>query len=150
MTSVEKQFSVFLANKPKALAQVCQELAQAKINVRAMSMMDSVEHGVLRMVPADADEARNVLRQLGLQVQETEVLCVTMPNRPGAMADLLIRLASAHIKLSYAYVTSGATGGKTIAVMKVNHMAKARKALENRKSGTRDMSTKLRRPSPLR
>ena len=147
---VEKQFSVFLANKPKVLAQVCQELAQAKVNIQAMSMMDSVEHGVLRIVPADAQKARKVMNGLGLQIQETEVLCVTMPNRPGAMADLLIRLASVHIKLSYAYVTSGVAGGKTIAVMKVNNMAKAQKALENRKSGTRDMSTKLRRPAPLR
>jgi hypothetical protein len=147
---VEKQFSVFLANKPKVLAQVCQELAQAKVNIQAMSMMDSVEHGVLRIVPADAQKARKVMSGLGLQIQETEVLCVTMPNRPGAMADLLIRLASVHIKLSYAYVTSGVAGGKTIAVMKVNNMAKAQKALENRKSGTRDMSSKLRRPAPLR
>ena len=147
---VEKQFSVFLANKPKVLAQVCQELARAKVNIQAMSMMDSVEHGVLRIVPADAQKARKVMHGLGLQIQETEVLCVTMPNRPGAMADLLIRLASVHIKLSYAYVTSGVAGGKTIAVMKVNNMAKAQKALENRKSGTRDMSSKLRRPAPLR
>lgn len=147
---VEKQFSVFLANKPKVLAQVCQELAQAKVNIQAMSMMDSVEHGVLRIVPADAQKARKVMNRLGLQIQETDVLCVTMPNRPGAMADLLIRLASVHIKLSYAYVTSGVTGGKTVAIMKVNNMAKAQKALENRKSGTRDMSTKLRRPAPLR
>ncbi|UCG33949.1 MAG: ACT domain-containing protein [Phycisphaerales bacterium] len=147
---VEKQFSVFLANKPRVLAEVCQELAQARINIRAMSMMDSVEHGVLRIVPGDAAVARKVLQRLGLQVQETDVLCVTLPNRPGAVADLLIRLASANIKLSYAYVTSGAAGGKTIAVLKVNNVAKAQRAMENRKGGARDMTAKLRRPSPLR
>jgi len=147
---VEKQFSVFLANKPKVLAEVCQALAEAKINVRAMSMMDSVEHGVLRVVVGDAGNARKVLQKLSLPIQETDVLCVTLPNRPGAMADLLIRLASASIKLSYAYVTAGATGGKTVAVMKVNNLAKAQRALENRKGGTRDMSAKLRRPTPLR
>lgn len=147
---VEKQLSVFLASKPRVLAEVCQELAQAKINIRAMSMMDSVEHGVLRIVPGDAAIARKVLHRLGLQVQETDVLCVTLPNRPGVMADLLIRLASANLKLSYAYVTAGATGGKTIAVLKVNNIAKAQRAMENRKSGARDMTAKLRRPSPLR
>jgi len=148
--TIEKQFSVFLANKPKVLARVCQELAQAKINVRAMTMMDSVEHGVLRIVPASAAKARDLFRRLGTTVQETDVLCVTMSNRPGAMADLLIRLASISIKLSYAYVTSGAAGGKTIAILKVNNLGKAQKALENRKFGTRDMNAKLRRPSVLR
>ena len=105
---------------------------------------------MLRVVPADGANARKVLQGLGLPIQETDVLCVTLPNRPGAMADLLIRLASASIKLSYAYVTAGAAGGKTIAVMKVNNLAKAQKSLTNRKGGTRDMNAKLRRPTPLR
>ena len=144
------QFSVFLVGKPVVLANICQELAHAKINVRAMSMMDSVEHGVLRFVPADAEKARKVLRTLGLTVQETQVLCVTMANRPGAMADILIRLATAHVSLSYAYVTGGAAGGKTISVLKVNNLKKAQKALEGRKIGSRDMNSKLRRPVVLR
>lgn len=148
--TVDTQFSVFLASKPVVLAYVCQELAQAKINVRAMSMMDSVEHGVLRLVPADADKARKVLAKIGMTVQETQVLCVTLANRPGAMADILIRLATAHVNLSYAYVTGGATGGKTLSVLKVDNLKKAQKALEGRKMGSRDMNSKLRRPSVLR
>ena len=148
--TVDTQFSIFLASKPVVLASVCQELAQAKINVRAMSMMDSVEHGVLRLVPADADKARKVLAKIGMTVQETQVLCLTLANRPGAMADILIRLASAHVNLSYAYVTGGAAGGKTLSVLKVDNLKKAQKALEGHKMGSRDMNSKLRRPTVRR
>ncbi len=55
------QFSVFMINKPGVLHQVCQELAQAKVNITALTMMDSMEHGVLRLVVDDSAKTRDVL-----------------------------------------------------------------------------------------
>ena len=85
---VAPQFSVFMVNKPGVLARVLGEFARAKINIIAMTMMDSVEHGVMRVVFAAPKEAREVLTKLNMPYNETEVLCVTLQNRTGALATL--------------------------------------------------------------
>jgi len=127
--NIEKQFSVFMVNKPGIMAQILSEFARAKINITALTVMDSVEHGVLRIVPESADKMRDVLSHINMQFNETEVLCVTLPNRPGAFAAVAEKLAKAHINIAYAYVTAGAKGGKTTAVLKVADVKKAMKIL---------------------
>ncbi len=126
------QFSVFLANKPGILAQLCRQLASQKINITAMCLMDSTEHGVLRLVTGEADRARKVFRELNLPMTESRVLLVTLPNRPGALSDVVERLASSHISVNYAYVTTGAPGGKTVGILQVSDPAKADKLLSER------------------
>src|SRR3954470_12746178 len=91
------QFSVFLVNKPGVLAQVTTALATAKINLLAMTLVDSQEHGVLRMVVKAPAAAREVLTKLNLPMTETDVLCVDLPNRPGALADVATLLGKNHI-----------------------------------------------------
>jgi hypothetical protein len=127
--NVEKQFSIFMVNKPGVLAQILTEFAKAKINITALTVMDSVEHGVLRIVCESANKMRDVLNQINMQYNETEVLCVTIPNRPGAFASVTEKLAKAHINIGYAYCTAGAKGGKTTAVVKVADVKKAIKVL---------------------
>lgn len=144
------QFSIFLVNKPGVLSQIFSEIAKAKINILSIAMMDSMEHGVLRIVLADPDEARPIFQTLNVPVKEAEVLGVTLPNRPGAAADLCERLASKHIHIGYMYCTTGGKGGKTIAFIKVPDIKKAMKVLESGKTGTRDMKAKLRRPATRR
>lgn len=140
------QFSIFLVNKPGVLSQIFRELAKAKINVTSMVMMDSVEHGVLRMVVEDAQTARALIKNTGIPVTETDVLAVTLSNRPGAAADLCERLSAAHITIAYMYCTTGNSGGRTVAVLKVPDIKKAIKVLEAGKTKRRDMKVKLRRP----
>ena len=144
------QFSVFLVNKPGVLAQVTRQIAQAKTNVTAMTMTDSSEHGVLRLVGADPGKLRTALAELNLPTTETDVLLVTMANRTGALADVCQKLATAHINISYAYCTTGASGGKTKAVFKVADTKKAMKVLKEKVPKHRDMKSKLRRPAVLR
>ncbi|MGB8227196.1 MAG: ACT domain-containing protein [Sedimentisphaerales bacterium] len=127
--NIEKQFSIFMVNKPGVMAQILTELARAKININALTVMDSVEHGVLRVVCESTDKMREVLNQLNMQFSETEVLCVTIDNRAGAFAAIAEKLALAHINIAYAYVTAGAKGGKTTAVIKVADVKKAIKVL---------------------
>src|SRR6478672_6469290 len=119
------QFSVFLVNKPGVLAQVTSALATAKVNLVAVTLVDSQEHGVLRMVAEKADQAREVLKKLNLPLTETDVLCVDLPNRAGALADVATLLGKNHININYAYVTSGAPGGRTTGVFKVADQTKA-------------------------
>lgn len=130
----QTQFSVFLVNKPGVLAQVTRALADAKVNIVAMTLVDSQEHGVLRLVDEDPSQTRVVLSRLNLPMTETDVLCMELPNRPGALADVAQLLGENHININYAYCTSGARGGRTTAVLKVADPKKAERILRPRKA----------------
>jgi len=145
------QFSVFMVNKPGVLAQVLGEFAQAKINIIAMTMMDSVEHGVMRVVFAGPEGARKVLSKLNMPYNETEVLCVTLANKAGALAAVAERLAKNHINISYAYCTAGAKGGRTTGVLKIADVKKAMRILrQNHKKGTKSQPVVRRSRSSRR
>jgi len=124
------QFSIFMVNKPGVLAQVLGEFARAKINIIAMTMMDSVEHGVMRVVFATPEGAKEVLSKLNMPYNETDVLCVTLDNKAGALATVAEKLAKNHINIAYAYCTAGAKGGRTTGVLKVADVSKAMKVLQ--------------------
>ena len=126
---LETQFSIFMVNKPGVLAQILTEIADAKINIVALTMTDSFEHGVMRLIGSGTRKVREVLKKLNLQFSETEVLCVNLPNKAGALADVTGKLAAAHINISYAYCTAGARGGRTTGVLKVADVTKAMKIL---------------------
>jgi len=128
---IEKQFSVFMVNKPGVFAQILSAFAKAKLNITALTVMDSVEHGVMRIVPGNAKKMRDVLSGTNMQFSETDVLCVILPNKSGAFATVTEKLATSHINIAYAYCTSGAKGGKTTAVLKVADVKKAIKVLKN-------------------
>ena len=144
------QFSIFLVNKPGVLSRIFRELAKSKVNISALAMMDSMEHGVLRMIVDDPTEARPVFNSLNIPVTETDVLAGTLPNRPGAAADLCDRLGAAHINIGYMYCTGAARTGKTLVVLKVPDIKKAMKTLDSNKQKRRDMKVKLRRPTTRR
>jgi len=127
---VTTQFSVFMVNKPGVLAQVLGEFARAKINIMAITMMDSVEHGVMRIVFADQNKAREVMLKLNMPYNETEVLCINLDNKSGALAAVAEKLAKNHINIGYAYCTAGAKGGRTTGVLKVADVKKAMRILQ--------------------
>ena len=127
---IRTQFSVFLVNKPGVLAGVTGELRRARVNVIALTLMDSMEHGVLRVVCDRPEVAREVLGRTHDRWTETEVLVLELRNEPGAFAAVAQRLADEHINISYAYATAGARHGRTTAVFKVADMKKAQKVLE--------------------
>jgi hypothetical protein len=131
--TVEKQYSVFLVNKPGVMAMVADVLATSKVNIKALTLVDSQEHGVLRLVLENGDKADEVLRSLNIPITETDVLCMTLDNHPGALADICDRLAQQHVNINYAYCTTGAKNGKTLGIFKVSDANKAMKVLEVRK-----------------
>ncbi len=135
---VATQFSIFMVNKPGVLAQVLGEFAHAKINIVAMTMTDTVEHGVMRVIFEAPKRAREILSKVNMPYNETEVLCVNLTNRAGALASVAERLAKYHINISYAYCTAGAKGGRTTGVLKVADVKKAIKVLQpNHKNVTK-------------
>ena len=127
---IETQYSIFMVNKPGVLAKVLNEFAQVKLNVIALTMTDTVEHGVMRVVATPSKKVAKVLEKLNMPHSLTEVLCVTLPNSSGAMAGVTKKLAEAHINISYAYCTAGARGGRTSCILKVSDMKKAMKVLK--------------------
>ena len=134
------QFSIFLVNKPGVLAAVTNELTRARVNMIALTLMDSMEHGVLRVVCDKADVARDVLGRTHDRWTETDVLVLELKNEPGAFASVAQLLADKHINIAYAYATAGASHGRTTAVFKVADMKKAQKVLADShgKSGDKD------------
>jgi hypothetical protein len=127
---VTTQFSIFMVNKPGVLAHILGEFAKVKVDITAMTVMDSVEHGVLRVVLDNPEKAEEVLSKANLPFNKTDVLCITLDNRAGALAIAAEKLATNHINISYAYCTAGAKGGRTTGVLKVADVKKAMKILQ--------------------
>ena len=145
---IEKQFTIFMINKPGVLSLILAEFATAKINIIALTVMDSAEHGVLRIVATAPERMRTALTKLNLQYDETEVLCVNLANKPGAFAAITEKLAKAHINISYAYCTAGARGGRTTGILKVSDIEKAMKILSvSAQTETKSKPTTRRSPA---
>ena len=123
------QFSIFLINKSGQLAEVMDSLARANVNFIALTLTDSLEQGVLRIVCDNPVAARAVLKKADDQWTETEVLMIGLKNKPGSFAAAVDRLSEAHVNISYAYCTGGAGNGQTNAILKVSDMKKAQKVL---------------------
>src|SRR5438067_7741420 len=87
------QLAVFLANRPGALARVCEALAKAEINIHALATSDTVDHTVVRMVVSDPTKALMLLGEAGTLALETELLKIETENKPGVVAAIVDRLA---------------------------------------------------------
>ena len=140
---IETQFSIFMINKPGVLGNLLDDFGAAKLNILALTVMDSVEHGVLRVVCGSREKVRKLLAAKNVTFNETEVLCVNLPNKAGAFADVARKLADAHINVSYAYCTAGARGGRTTGILKVADVKKAIKVLKGNSKTTKKSSKKI-------
>jgi hypothetical protein len=144
------QLSVFLVNKPGVLAQICQRLAADKVHICGMSMMDATEHGVLRLVVDDTQRARDSLAVIGVPTSMTNVLLSPLPNRPDALADVVERLAEAHITVHYAYLSTAERGGKTLGIFKVSNLNRAVQVLSERTPRRRQSAARARSDGRVR
>ncbi|MHA3773353.1 ACT domain-containing protein [Verrucomicrobiota bacterium sgz303538] len=124
-----RQLSIFLDNKPGTLADVCKELANAKINIFALSISDTTDYSVVRMVVSEPQKALHLLGERGVLVVENDVLLIENANKPGTLAEIAHRLAKAKINIEYAYLSTSPTSKKGLAVIRVSETKKALKAL---------------------
>lgn len=147
---VETQFSIFLVDKPGVLATVTGALAKARVNLVALTLMDSIEHGVLRIVTDDTEKTREVLGKTHDRWTETDVFLLELSNEPGAFAAVANVLAAAHVNISYAYCTGGARGGRTTAVFKVADLKKAHKVIKDLGPAKKKRSANIKPPPTYR
>ncbi len=126
---ITTQLSVFLSNKAGTLAAVCEELAAAKINIFALTISDTIDHAVVRMVVSDPIKALHIFGDHGVLAVETKVLMLENSNKPGSLAVIAEKLAQAKINIEYAYLATS-PGSKTgLLVLRVKKPKKALKVL---------------------
>ena len=97
------QLSVFLENRTGRLADIAATLGEIGVNIRAMSLADTTDFGVLRLIVNDTAKARQVLKDLGFAVRLTEVLAVEISDRPGELGRLLRIIEQAGLNVEYVY-----------------------------------------------
>ncbi len=124
-----KQISVFLENKSGRLAQVCALLGKHKVNIRALSLADTTDFGVLRLIVDEPSTALTVLRESGFTVRETEVIAVAVPDSPGGLAGVLDILAQGQVNLEYMYAFLGRQNLNAQVIFSVDDIGGARKVL---------------------
>lgn len=123
-----KQISVFVENKQGVLSEAVAALSDAGINLRALSIADTQEFGILRVIVSDTDKAVAVLKDSTL-VKVTDVIAVKMDDEQGALHNVLKVLENAKINIDYSYAFTGSKSGAYV-VIRVDSVDEAQKALE--------------------
>lgn len=126
---ITKQLAIFLNNRPGTLARVAEALAEAKINIYALSTSDTVDHTVVRLVVSDYRKAIHLFEEHGTLVVEDDVLMVDGSNRPGELARIAKALAAAKVNIEYCYSATSPDSKKGMLVLRVSNPAKALKVL---------------------
>jgi hypothetical protein len=103
---IEKQLSVFMENKPGRLSSICSTLADANINVYAMSVHDTVDHAIVRLIVDNPTKALILLEEEGLYIVAQDVVVLNIDNRPGIISTIAKKLFRADINIEYAYCTA--------------------------------------------
>ncbi len=126
---ITKQLAIFLDNRPGMLARVADALAEAKINIYAISTSDTIDHTVIRLVVSDYRRALHVFEEHGTLVVEDEVVVIDGSNRPGELARIAHKLADAKVNIEYCYSATPPDAKKGLMILRVSNPTKALKAL---------------------
>ena len=122
MMRIEPQLAVFLDNRPGMLLRTCQALAAAKINILALSILDTVDHAIVRMIVDKPKDAEQVLSKMHAMVQRRDVVVMDVPNAVGALAGIAERLAEAGINMEYAYCTASPSQTSGALILRTNDL----------------------------
>lgn len=120
-----KQLSIFVENKKGRLAAVLKALADKNIDICALSLADTTDFGVLRVIVDKPEEAQQILREIGVISKASNVLAVVMKDEPGSLAEILATLSEGDISVEYMYAFLGRTDKKAIVVLKVDDLDNA-------------------------
>ncbi len=125
-----EQISVVLENKSGRLAEVATVLAGAGINIRALSLADTTDFGILRLIVNNTEKAKQVLKENGFTVGKTEVIAVEVPDRPGGLAHILSVMTEEGVNVEYMYAFVQRSGGNAIIIFRFDELEKAIHALQ--------------------
>ena len=115
-----KQLSAFLQNEPGRLAMPVRALAEGEIDIRALSIADTTDFGILRLLVSDAARAKEILESQRYAAGITEVTVVAVPDVPGGLSDVLTLLAAEGIDIEYMYSLIGRGEDKAYMVFRVS------------------------------
>jgi hypothetical protein len=120
-----EQISIFIENKFGRLAEVTRILGDAGVNIRTLSLADTSDFGILRLIVNDTEKAKNVLKERGFTVSKTEVVAVEIPDRPGGLADILQALDADGINVEYMYAFVERCGENAVMIFRFDETQKA-------------------------
>ncbi len=126
-----EQISIFLENKSGRLAEVTGLLAKNNINIRALSLADTSDFGILRLIVNDTEKAKAVLKEQGFTVGKTEVVAIEVPDRPGGLAGILKTLGEKGINVEYMYAFVQSSGEHAIIIFRFDDIDSAIDALQS-------------------
>jgi len=124
-----EQISIFIENKSGRLAEITRILGDAGVNIRALSLADTSDFGILRLIVNNVETAKSVLKEKGFTVSKTEVVAVEVPDRPGGLSSLLQTLDANQINVEYMYAFVERCGGNAVIIFRFDETDKAIVAL---------------------
>ena len=113
-----EQISIFLENKSGRLAEVTRLLGEGGINIRALTLADTTDFGILRLIVNDNAKALKLLKKEGFTVGKTEVVAIEVPDRPGGLAEILERLGEAGVNVEYMYAFVEKSGDDAVVIFR--------------------------------
>ena len=126
------QLSMFLENKPGRLSEPCRLLAKAGINILTLSVADTQQFGILRLIVRDWERAKQVLEGSGCVVNVTEVVATEVEDRPGGLASILEIIESAGLNIEYMYAFTFRSGDRAVIVFRFDNPDLAIAALQSK------------------
>ncbi|MGE5173870.1 MAG: ACT domain-containing protein [Betaproteobacteria bacterium] len=126
-----EQISIFLENKSGRLAEVTDVLAKNGINIRALSLADTADFGILRLIVNDLEKTKKILKANGFTVSQNEVVAVEVPDLPGGLAGILRALQGKGINVEYMYAFVQKTEGNAVLIFRFDEIERAIDTLRN-------------------
>jgi hypothetical protein len=123
MTAV--QISVFLENKSGRLAELTRALADGGINIRALSLAETIDYGVLRLIVDRPEDAKQALAKAGFTVTETQVIAVELADQPGGLAGIVDLLMRNGLNIEYCYAFVAKRGDNAVVILRIDDAARA-------------------------
>ena len=120
-----EQISIFLENKPGGLSGVTKVLKDSGINIRALSLADTSDFGILRLIVDDVNKAKKVLNENGFAVGRTHVIAVEVPDKPGGLHSILDLLTREGINVEYMYAFVERSGENAVIIFRFDNIDQA-------------------------
>ncbi|MGF7185459.1 hypothetical protein GGQ84_001548 [Desulfitispora alkaliphila] len=136
-----KQISIFLENKSGRLAKVTRVLGEQEVNIRALSIADTTDFGILRLIVDNPEKALEVLKEAGFAVSEAEVIAVEIPDSPGGLAGVMDVLEEAGVNIEYLYAFLKNSAQNAVVLFRVEAVDKAKEVLAARNINVLDGKT---------